>query len=114
MNLHKKFTFAFILFLILLFGSAYFYSQSEGWRYLDSLYFSVATVTTIGYGDLVPQTDTGKIFTMFFAFIGIGMALYFFTLFGKYFYIKQLFAQLKDAKKIKGSRGTRLTKYESK
>lgn len=114
MELHKKFTFAIAVFLILLFGGSYIYSSIEGWRYLDSVYFTVATVTTVGYGDIVPQTDAGKIFTMFFSFFGIGMAFYFFTLFGRYIYRRQLFAQLKDAKKIRGYRGTRLVKHESK
>ena len=86
MDLHKKFTYAIMVFLILLFGGAYVYSFIEGWDYLDSLYFTVVTVTTIGYGDLAPQTDIGKIFTIFFSFLGIGMAFYFFTLFGKYIY----------------------------
>lgn len=114
MDLHKKFTFAIIVFLLLLVGGSYVYSSVEGWRYLDSLYFTVATVTTVGYGDFIPQTDTGKIFTIFFSFAGIGMALYFFTLSGKYVYRQQLFAQLKNSNKIKGSRGTRLVKNASK
>ena len=114
MDLHKKFILAITVFLILLFGGSYVYSYIEGWRYFDAVYFTVATVTTIGYGDFVPQTDIGKVFTMFFSFFGIGMAFYFFTLFGKYIYKKQLFARLKLEKKIKGYRGTRLVKHESK
>ena len=74
------------------------------------MYFVVATVTTVGYGDIVPHTDIGKIFTIFFSFFGVGMALYFFTLLGRYVYRKQLFAQLKNAKKIKSSRGTKLVR----
>ena len=38
----------------------------EGWSWLDSLYFSVITLTTIGYGDFSPQTDLGKIFTLLY------------------------------------------------
>ena len=96
MNLYKKYTFAIIVFLILLFGGAFAYSSIEEWNYLDSLYFTVVTVTTIGYGDLVPQTDMGKIFTIFFSFLGIGMAFYFFTLFGKYIYKKTFEIKLKE------------------
>ena len=114
MDLYKKFTFAIMVFLFLLLGGSYIYSSVEGWSYLDSVYFSVATVTTVGYGDFVPQTDAGKIFTIFFSFAGIGMALYFFTLSGKYIYRRQLFAQLRNSKKIKGYKGTRLAKNGSK
>ena len=96
MNLHKKFAFAIIIFLIFLSGGILAYSSIEGWRYIDSAYFTIATVTTIGYGDIVPQTDIGKIFTMFFSFFGIGMAFYFFTLFGKYIYKKTFQDELND------------------
>ena len=113
MDFHKKLIFAIVVFLALVFGGAYAYSCFEGWRYLDALYFTIVTVTTIGYGDFVPLTDVGKIFTMFFSFFGIGMAFYFFTLFGKYIYRKQLFAQLKTLKMTKGRGGVKLVKNES-
>jgi voltage-gated potassium channel len=40
-----------------------------------SLYFSVITLTTVGYGDFSPSTKAGKISTMFNIFIGIGIIL---------------------------------------
>ena len=43
----------------------------EGWNLLDSLYFSVVTLTTIGYGDLSPSTAASKIFTIFYIFVGL-------------------------------------------
>jgi len=49
----------------------------EGWTWLDALYFSIITLTTIGYGDFSPQTDMGKIFTIFYIVIGIGIILSF-------------------------------------
>ena len=57
---------AYIMFLLLVFliiGTA-FYHKFEGWRYLDALYFSSYTITTVGYGDITPKTDIGKIFTI--------------------------------------------------
>ncbi len=60
---------------LLLFSGTWFYVQVEDWRILDALYFSFITLTTIGYGDLTPQTDSGKIFTMFYAAAGIGLFL---------------------------------------
>jgi len=42
-----------------------FYSRVEGWRPLDALYFTIITLTTVGYGDFAPKTDAGKIFNYF-------------------------------------------------
>lgn len=53
------------------------YHYLEGLSWLDSAYFSVITLSTVGYGDLSPQTTGGKIFTMFYVIIGIGIILSF-------------------------------------
>jgi voltage-gated potassium channel len=45
----------------------------EGWGWLDSLYFSVVTMATVGYGDLHPVTALGKILTMLFIVLGLGV-----------------------------------------
>jgi len=108
MHLYKKLTLAIIILLILLVGGAFIYSSVEKWAYLDSLYFTVVTVTTIGYGDLVPQTNIGKIFTMFFAFLGIAMVFYFFSTAGKYIFKKAFENKLEERstkliKKIKSN-----------
>ena len=52
------------LFVGLLVAGTVVYSIVEGWSPLDSLYFSVVTLATVGYGDLHPVTDLGKAFTI--------------------------------------------------
>jgi hypothetical protein len=65
------------LVLTLLGVGTVFYHHVEGWDWLDSLYFCVITVATVGYGDFSPATREGKIFTMIYLFVGIGSLLAF-------------------------------------
>jgi voltage-gated potassium channel len=50
-----------------------FYTITEGWSVLDSLYFSVVTGLTIGYGDFAPQEPISKVFTMVYALLAVGL-----------------------------------------
>jgi len=50
-----------------------FYRVIEQWAWIDALYFSVVTIATVGYGDLVPQTVLGKLFTIVYILMGIGL-----------------------------------------
>ncbi|MEK7626285.1 MAG: potassium channel family protein [Patescibacteria group bacterium] len=50
-----------------------FYHFVEKLSYLDSFYFSVITLATVGYGDITPKTDIGKLFTAFYVLAGIGI-----------------------------------------
>jgi voltage-gated potassium channel len=56
-----------------------FYWLVEDLRPVDSLYFSVMTLATVGYGDFTPKTDAGKLFTILYALVGIGIVLSFLT-----------------------------------
>jgi len=63
-------------FIMLAIGSA-FYHYIEKWSWIDSIYFSFISLTTVGFGDITPSTDIGKIFTIFYLTIGIGLILTF-------------------------------------
>jgi hypothetical protein len=49
------------------------YRLLEDWSWVDSLYFSVVAVTTVGFGDLVPSTDASKLFTVAYVLGGIAI-----------------------------------------
>lgn len=57
---------------LLTFGTIFFHIV-EKWSLLDSYFFSVVTLTTVGYGDLVPQTHIGRFVTTLYIFVGIGI-----------------------------------------
>jgi voltage-gated potassium channel len=65
-----------LVVLTLAAGTA-FYWDVEEWSLLDSFYFSAITLATVGYGDLVPTTPGGKLFTVFYVFAGVGIILAF-------------------------------------
>ncbi|AKB18308.1 MULTISPECIES: potassium channel family protein [unclassified Methanosarcina] len=79
-----KFRSLLVLVIITLTMGTFFYHSVEGWSWLDSLYFSVITLTTVGYGDFTPQTDSGKIFTMIYIFLGLGILFGFITPIGEF------------------------------
>jgi hypothetical protein len=47
--------------------------EDVSWTLVDTLYFSIVTITTTGYGDLLPTTDGTKVFCCFYAYIGVGL-----------------------------------------
>lgn len=63
----------FIATLLTVLSGTFFYHFVEKWTFLDSAYFSVITLATVGYGDLYPVTDAGKIFTMVYILMGVGI-----------------------------------------
>jgi hypothetical protein len=64
--------FALAVFVVLVVGVV-FYSLAEGWSLADSLYFTVIALSTIGFGDLAPTTEFSRIFTVFYAIVGVGL-----------------------------------------
>jgi voltage-gated potassium channel len=49
------------------------FSLLEDWSIVDSFYFSVVTATTVGFGDITPDTDGAKLFTVVYIIFGISI-----------------------------------------
>ncbi len=64
---------AALVVLIVVIGTLGF-ALIEGWSIPDSLYATIITITTVGYGDLVPITSAGRWFATIFTLFAIGAA----------------------------------------
>lgn len=51
------------------------YMMYQKLSFLDAIYFIIVTTTTVGYGDITPSDDAGKLFTTFYIVIGVTMVL---------------------------------------
>jgi voltage-gated potassium channel len=63
--MHNQLVLVLIPITVLLLIGTFGYAFLEGWSLLDALYATIITVTTVGYGDLSPITQGGRIFAIF-------------------------------------------------
>ena len=56
-----------------------FYVLVEGWSVVDAVYFCTMSLATVGYGDVVPESDFAKLFTVVYVLAGIGILVAFFS-----------------------------------
>ncbi len=73
----REFRGVLYLATIVIAGGAVFYRFAEDWSWTDALYFTVITLTTVGYGDLNPTSTPSKMFTVVLVLIGIGVIVAF-------------------------------------
>ena len=75
----------FIVLLIAVFALGTIgYRAIEAWTWLDSLYMTSITLTTVGFGEVRPLSDAGRIFTVFLIFLGVGSVAYGFSILTQY------------------------------
>ena len=88
---------------IVAFGTAG-YMLIEGWNFLDSIYMTITTITTVGFREVHELSRTGVIFTIILIVGGVGTALYAFTAGARFILegeIQKIFGRKKLEKKIK-------------
>ena len=63
------------MFTVLLFIGIAGFMFIENLSFVDSIYFSVVTMATVGYGDIHPQSAVGKILALILIVGGVGTFL---------------------------------------
>lgn len=80
-------------------AGTFFFHYVEGWSYVESYFFTVVTLSTVGYGNLVPQTVVGQIGTTVFIFVGLGIFALAVQQFAEYMMLRR---EAKQAKRHAG------------
>ena len=58
---------------VLILTGTLFYWRFEDWTVVESLYFCVVTLTTVGFGDLTPTSAGTQLFTIIYILTGLGI-----------------------------------------
>jgi voltage-gated potassium channel len=70
---------AVLLLLCVLLLGVVGYTVIEGWPLLDAVYMTVISITTVGFHEIQPLDNEGRIFTIFLILFGVGVAFYILT-----------------------------------
>ncbi len=86
---------------------------------LDALWWCVATVTTVGYGDIVPVSNIGRVVALFFMFFGISMIAILLSVITNTFYKRRFEKEEKERREeqlnyLKNQLMERLSEIEQK
>ncbi|MDI3502229.1 MAG: voltage-gated potassium channel [Archaeoglobi archaeon] len=76
MEIRKRILQVLILLFSVILGGTLGYHFLEGWPLFDSLYMTVITITTTGYGEIREMGLSGRILSMLLMFFGVGIFLY--------------------------------------
>ena len=86
----RKVIIAIFFVIAILFIGIFLFRRLEHWSYVDAFYFTTITLTTIGYGDVVPKTELGKIAASLFALLGVGTFLFCVGIIAENYFFKRM------------------------
>ena len=76
MRVQKKLLFPILIILAVLFSGIFGYMIIEGWNFFDSIYMTIITLSTVGYGEVHTIGPAGRIFTILLILFGIFIIAY--------------------------------------
>jgi len=84
MGLSRRLLIAIYALAIIIAVGVIGYIEIEHWSFLDALYMTIMTITTVGYGEVYPLSRGGELFSIFLMVGGVGGGLYTLTLLIQY------------------------------
>jgi len=105
LDLEEKFKIVLLILVLVISFGTMGYTIIEGWSPLDSLYMTLITLSTVGFGEVYVLSPTGKIFTMILVIFGVGGAAYTVSIIGQMIVegeIRKLLGRRKMEMSLKG------------
>ena len=93
-HFRNELTIAALLFLLLIITGATGYHFSQNYPWIDALYMTVITVTTVGFGEVYPLNSGGKLLTIFLILSSIIIYAYTITVITEYVVGENIFKKL--------------------
>jgi len=107
-DLRRRIVFSLgLIVLVISFGTAG-YMSIEGWNFLDSLYMTIITLTTVGFREIHDLSFNGKVFTIVLIIGGVGTVLYALSTGAKFVLegeLQEIFGRKRLEKKLKDLEG---------
>ena len=101
MQVKTRFRFFIYFSSVIFIGSLGFYSLGHDWSVLESVYMTIITLSTVGFGETQPLTDAGKIWAIIVILFGVSGVAYLFTEFSKELFRLDLYRRNKMLKSVK-------------
>jgi voltage-gated potassium channel len=68
--------FCILISILILVAGTFGYMAIEGWPFIDAIYMTVITISTVGFKEVNLVSQAGRIFTIVLVFCGVGFSLY--------------------------------------
>ena len=72
------------------------YMIIEGWSLIDAFYMTMITLTTVGFGEIEPLSELGRVFTIVIIFFGVGIIALSFSTVGEYMLMASMAGQMRQ------------------
>jgi hypothetical protein len=94
-ELMKQITIPITIIIVWITIGTFTFHSLERWTYAESFYYSVTTLTTVGYGDFTPTTDFNRVISALYMLIGVTIAL------GSFGYIGSAYLEMREKRRLK-------------